>query len=117
MTPDGADARLPLNETEQLVLLALARLRKNAYGVTVRREIESQSGRDVSIAAVYAALNRLERRGFAESWLSEPTPERGGRAKKHFRLTSSGIEALEAAREVIELMWAGLDLRSTGSSR
>lgn len=105
-----------LNETEQLVLLALARLREAAYGVTVRQEIEGRSQRPVSIAAVYAALDRLERRGFADPWFSEPTPERGGRAKKHFRLTSEGIEALDAARAAMDRMWEGLDLRAGKSS-
>lgn len=108
---------MALNETEQLVLLALARLRDEAYGVTVRQEIEERSGHPISIAAVYAALDRLERRGFAESWLAEPTPERGGRAKKHFRPTASGAEAVEAARAAMDRMWEGLDLRTTGSAR
>jgi PadR family transcriptional regulator PadR len=106
-----------LNETEQLVLLALARLREDAYGVMVHREIEDRSGRPVSIAAVYAAADRLERRGFVESWLSDPTPERGGRAKKHFRVSAAGIEALEAAREAMDQMWEGLDLRAGGATR
>ncbi len=106
-----------LNETEQLVLLALARLREDAYGVTVHQEIENRSGRPVSIAAVYAAADRLERRGFVECWLSDPTPERGGRAKKHFRVNAAGIKALEAAREAMEQMWEGLDLRAGGATR
>lgn len=102
-----------LNETEQLVLLALARLGTGAYGVTVRQEIESRAGRPVSIAAVYAALDRLERRDLASSWLSAPTAARGGRAKKHFRLTAAGIDALEAARKAMDRMWEGLDLRAS----
>jgi PadR family transcriptional regulator PadR len=106
-----------LNETEQLVMLALARLGEEAYGVPVRREIEERSGRPVSIAAVYAALDRLERRGFATSWLSSPLPERGGRARKHFGLTTDGIEALEAAREAMNRMWDGVDLRAEGPAR
>lgn len=106
-----------LNETEQLVLLSLARLSAAAYGVTVRQEIEERSGRPVSIAAVYAALDRLERRGFAEPWFSEPTAERGGRAKKHFKLTPSGVAALETARAAMDRMWEGLDLGSEGVVR
>ncbi len=104
-----------LNETEQFVLLALARLAADAYGVTIRQEIEERSGRPVSIAAVYAALERLERRDYATAWLSEPTPERGGRAKKHFRLTSSGAAALEAARGAMDRMWEGLELPAGGA--
>ena len=104
-----------LNETEQLVLLALARLGDSAYGVTVRQEIEVRSGTPVSIAAVYAALARLEQRGLAAAWLSEPTPQRGGRARKHFRLTPDGASALTSARRAMDRMWDGLDLGSEGS--
>lgn len=100
---------MSLNETEQLVLLALAHLGDEAYGVTVRREIEERSGRSVSIAAVYASLERLERRGHVEAWLSEPTPERGGRARKHFRVTPAGASALRDARAAMDRMWAGLE--------
>ena len=105
-----------LSETEQLVLLALARLGEDAYGVSVRREIEERGGRALSIAAVYNALDRLERRGCADSWLSEPLPERGGRARKHFQITPAGADALRAARGVMERMWDGLRLAS-GRSR
>lgn len=97
------------SETEQLILLALLRLGDDAYGVSVREEIEHRAGRTVSIAAVYAALDRMERRGQVETWLSEPTPERGGRAKKHFRITAAGAAALEAARATMDRMWEGLE--------
>ena len=106
-----------LNETEQLVLLALARLGDDAYGVTIRQEIEERSGRPVSIAAVYAALERLERRDYSSAWLSEPTQERGGRAKKHFRLTPLGVEALAAARDAMNRMWEGVDLALPSDAR
>lgn len=99
----------PLTETEQLVLLALVRLGEDAYGVPVRAEIEARSGRAVSLAAVYAALDRLEARGQVESWLSEPLPERGGRARKHFRISAAGAAALWQSREVMARMWKGLE--------
>jgi len=99
-----------LNQIEQYVLLALARLGDDAYGGTVRREIESRAGRSVSITAVYAALDRLERQELIESWLSEPIPERGGRARKHFRLLPDGVTALEAERDAMRRMWEGLEL-------
>lgn len=105
--PTMADT--PLNEIEQLILLALVRLGDDAYGVTVREEIEERAGRAVSIAAVYAALDRLEGRGMVETWLSDPTPERGGRAKKHFRITAGGAQALQAARASMDRMWEGLE--------
>lgn len=99
-----------LTETEQLVLLALVRLGDQAYGVPVRTEIEATGGREVSLAAVYAALDRLEARGYVESWLSEPVPERGGRARKHFRVTPAGARALHEARELMARMWKGLEM-------
>lgn len=105
MTP-----REVLNEVDQLVMLALVRLEADAYGVTIRAEIENRSGRSVSMAAVYSALDRLERRGFAESWLSNPTPERGGRAKKHFRITRIGAAELRSARGAMARMWDGLEM-------
>jgi DNA-binding PadR family transcriptional regulator len=100
-----------VNEMEQLILLALARLDDGAYGVPIREQIEERARRSVSIAAVYAALDRLQRRGLVESWLSDPLPERGGRARKHFRLTAAGATALLEARASMDRMWEGLDLR------
>ncbi|HEX9886952.1 MAG TPA: helix-turn-helix transcriptional regulator [Longimicrobiales bacterium] len=103
-----------LNETEQLVLLSVARLGTDAYGVTVRREIAHRIGRPVSITAVYAALDRMERRGLARSWLSDPTPERGGRARKQFELTPAGADALVAQQRAMGRMWEGVDLGAYG---
>ena len=97
-----------ISELEQLVLLSISRLGADSYGVTVHREIEERAGVAVSIAAVYSALDRLERRGYAESWLSEPTAQRGGRARKHFRITSDGSRAVLDARRRLERMWDGL---------
>jgi DNA-binding PadR family transcriptional regulator len=99
-----------LNEVDQLVLLALVRLGAGAYGVTIRAEIEARSGKPISMAAVYSALDRLERRELAESWLSDPKPERGGRAKKHFRITAGGAAELRDARGVMARMWEGLEM-------
>ncbi len=74
----------PLGSLEHIVLLAVMRLGEEAYGITVRREIETTTGRDVSIGAVYATLVRLESKGFVKSAAGEPTAERGGRAKRYF---------------------------------
>lgn len=98
-----------LSDFEQLVLLAVVRLEDEAYGVTVRREIEKRSGRSASTTATYAALERMEQRSLVESWVGEATPVRGGRAKKHFRLTARGAHALRAARAEMARMWDGLD--------
>jgi DNA-binding PadR family transcriptional regulator len=103
-------SREGLSEVDQLVMLALVRLESAAYGVTIRAEIESRSGRSVSMAAVYSALDRLERRGYAESWLSDPTSERGGRAKKHFKITPTGATQLRDARGAMSRMWDGLEV-------
>lgn len=93
---------------EHLVLLALVRLGDNAYGMTVRREIETRTGRDLSIGAIYATLERLETKGYIRSEIGEPTAERGGRAKRTFRLTAKGEGALDASQQALRSMTAGL---------
>jgi DNA-binding PadR family transcriptional regulator len=87
-----------MNETlgrfEELILLALLRLGPDAYGLAVRREIEERTAREVSTGALYTALKRLEERGLVVSRMGEPTAERGGRRKKHYRLEAPGRRAL-----------------------
>ena len=79
------NAKAPaLGDFEQLILLGVLRLGDEAYGVAIRQEIHRRSGRDVSINAVYTTLDRLERKGLLESWVGDPTPERGGRRKKFY---------------------------------
>jgi len=103
-----------LGALEHIVLLAVMRLGSDAYGMTVRREIESTTGRDISIGAVYATLVRLESKGFVTSFTGEPTAERGGRAKRHFRITADGKVVLRNTHEIIQKMSAGLKgLQST----
>lgn len=97
-----------LGSLEHIVLLAVMRLGSDAYGMTVRREIENTTGRDISIGAVYATLVRLESKGFIKSHSGEPTPERGGRAKRYFRVTIAGKGALRSTQEIIQKMSAGL---------
>ncbi|HEY7474193.1 MAG TPA: helix-turn-helix transcriptional regulator [Vicinamibacterales bacterium] len=97
-----------LGEFEQSVLLAIAHLGDDAYGVSVRREIERRTQRSIAVGALYTALDRLERKGYVSSRMSEPTPERGGRSKRHFRLRAAGAAALRQARERINRMWDGL---------
>ena len=87
-----------------MVLLSLIRLGEDAYGVPISREIEAQAGREVALASVYAALQRLETKGLVKSWLGETTPERGGRAKKHFAITAKGLhEARQTHRSLTQL--------------
>lgn len=97
-----------LGEFEQLVLLAIVRLRTEAYGMTIRREIENRTGKSVAIGALYTALDRLERKGYVASTLSDPTPRRGGRAKRIFRLERAGAAALKRSRDTLARMWVGL---------
>jgi DNA-binding PadR family transcriptional regulator len=98
----------PLGSLEHIVLLAVMRLGEDAYGITVRREIEDTTGRDLSIGAVYATLVRLESKGLVRSLAGEPTAERGGRAKRYFRVTADGKAALRNMHSMIQKMSAGL---------
>lgn len=100
-----------LGEFEQLVLIALVRLGPDAYGATVRREIETRAGRELSIAAVYTTLERLEQKGLVRSWIGEPTPQRGGRRRKYFELLPLGARALKSAHKAYAGMIAGLEHR------
>ncbi len=100
----------PISEFEQLVLLAVARLDRDAYGMRGSHEIEAQTENLVSLAAVYSALGRLESEGLVSSWTSKPTARRGGRAKKHFVLEPEGARALERSRAAMDRMWDGLEL-------
>jgi DNA-binding PadR family transcriptional regulator len=98
-----------LGEFEQSVLLAIVHLREDAYGVTIRREIETRTARSVAIGALYTALDRLERKGYVASRMSEPTAERGGRSKRHFRVLAAGMTALRGSRDRLARMWKGLE--------
>jgi PadR family transcriptional regulator, regulatory protein PadR len=97
-----------LGEFEHIVLLAVLQLGENAYGVTVRHEIERRIDREVSIGAVYATLERLQRKGYVASSVGEPTPERGGRSKRYFRVLPKGIAALQQTQRALRAMRAGL---------
>ena len=98
-----------LGDFEQLVLLAIAHLGGEAYGIPIVEEIEQRTGRSVARAAVYITLRRLEEKGFVSSWVSEPTPERGGKGRRYVKLETEGVRALREARLVAERMWNGLD--------
>jgi len=99
-----------LGEFEHIVILALLRLEDRAYGVTVRQEIELRTRREVSIGAVYATLERLETKGYVRSHRGEPTPERGGRSKRFFRITAKGVTALSRTQHALRSMSEGLGL-------
>jgi len=97
-----------LGEFEHLTLLAVLRLDDDAYGMRVRQEIAERTGRDVSIGAVYATLERLAEKGLVAASMGEATPERGGRAKRCFRLTRTGADSVNRARHEMESMIEGL---------
>jgi PadR family transcriptional regulator PadR len=99
-----------LGEFEHIVILALLRLEDRAYGVPVRQEIEFRTKREVSIGAVYATLDRLETKGYVKSHRGEPTPERGGRSKRFFRVTAKGVAAVNRTQRAVLSMTEGLDL-------
>jgi PadR family transcriptional regulator PadR len=99
-----------LGEFEHIVVLALLRLGDQAYGVTVRREIEERIRREVSIGAIYATLDRLEAKGCVKSHLGDPTPERGGRSKRFFRVSAKGVKAVNRTHRAIRSMTAGLNV-------
>jgi len=99
-----------LGEFEHIVILALLRLGDRAYGVTVRQEIEARTGREASIGAIYATLDRLENKGYVKSQFGEPTPERGGRSKRFFRITAKGMLAVNRTHRALRSMIRGLGL-------
>jgi DNA-binding PadR family transcriptional regulator len=101
--------RETLGEFEQLVLLAIMQVSGEVYGVPIVDEIERRTGREVSPAAVYITLRRLEEKGLLSSWMSEPTAERGGKARRCVKITHRGIVSLREARHVLDQMWKGLD--------
>ena len=105
-----------LGEFELMLLLAVIQLGDDAYGVPISRELEKHRGRDVSVGSVYAALERLEAKGLVESSLGDPTPERGGKAKRYFRVTREGLKVVQATRRVLTGLWKALpELKRDGA--
>ena len=98
-----------LGEFEQLVLLSLLRQGAGAYGVSITQDIAERTGRDVSLGGVYKTLERLEDKGLVASRVGEPTAERGGRRKKHYRLLAAGQRALKQSIAALQKMTDGLE--------
>lgn len=101
-------SRRLLTDFEIMILLAILRVGEDAYGVTIAHEIEDKAGRAVQLPAVYAALERLEKQGLVRSWIGEATPQRGGRAKKHFALTEAGLGSVQDTRDALTALWSRL---------
>lgn len=98
-----------LGGLQQLAMLAVLKLGEDAYGATVQRELEETAGRSVAISTVYVTMERLERKGFVSSRLGDPTPVRGGRAKRIYAVTADGLQALKSSRRELDRMWQAVE--------
>jgi DNA-binding PadR family transcriptional regulator len=101
-------SRESLGHFELLVLLALIREGDEAYGVPIARVIEESTGKRVILASVYNTLERLEEKGLVRSSVGDPTPERGGRAKRYFAMTTAGFREVKAAKKALSMLWRGI---------
>jgi PadR family transcriptional regulator PadR len=97
-----------LGQLELMVLLAVIRPSKESYGVQISREIAEKSGREVALASVYAALERLEKKGLVRSALGLPSPERGGKARTYFQPTALGVAEARDAQSTLQKLASGL---------
>ena len=97
-----------LGEFELMILLSVISLGDEAYGVPISREIEKHRGREVAFGSVYAGLERLEAKGLISSSVGDPTPERGGKAKRYFQITEDGLRQVKETRRVLSKLWASL---------
>ena len=98
-----------LSGHEEILLLAILKLEDNAYGVTIRREVSLATGKEWSIGAIYDPLYRMQKKGFIDSYLSNPTAERGGRSKRMFRIRKQGLDALRAHTRVRKKLVNGIE--------
>lgn len=96
-----------LGEFEELVLLTIVYLDKDAYGVAIKEDIEERSKRAISIGALHTTLTRLEEKGYIKSWMGEPTSERGGRRKRFFEITHRGKVELHNMKSLRDELWKG----------
>lgn len=94
-----------IGEFEELVLLTIAALDENAYGVAIKEDIEQRTDRSISIGALHSTITRLEEKGFIKSWLGDPTQERGGRRKRYFQLTNTGKAGLRNVKALRDQLW------------
>ncbi len=97
-----------LSRTEEIVLLSIWKLRGNAYGVSIRKQVSKITGKNWSIGAIYAPLHRVEKKGLVRTIKSAPLPERGGRSKVYYEITSKGRKALLETKKVHDSLWIGI---------
>lgn len=107
----GLMPSMTLGVLELTTLLAVARLRDDAYGLAIKRDLARRTGRDYSVGALYTTLQRLEDKGLLTSRLSEPLRVRGGRSRRHFALTGAGARALRDAERHAKSIWSGVGAR------
>ena len=103
-----------LTDFELVILLAVLRVGDHAYGVSIANEIERTGGRTVLLAAIYTALDRLEENSLVTSSYGDPTPERGGRAKRFFKVTGKGLKAVKETQRAFTALWSGIPQLKTG---
>lgn len=97
-----------LGEFEEVVMLTVGILYKGAYGVSIKKEIESRLSRNVSVGALQTALKRLEDKGYLKSYDGETTEERAGRPKKYFQITALGKKAMEYSKTTRDELWKSI---------
>jgi len=102
-----------LGDFEQVVLLAVMRLGPHAYGVSIKHEIEARTRRNVSLGAIYPTVDRLEDKGFVITRAGRPTGERGGRSKRHVKITPAGLRALRRSHSMLAALWEGFEPEAT----
>jgi PadR family transcriptional regulator PadR len=108
--------REALGNFELMVLLAVLRVGEDAYGVPIARALEDKVSREVLLGSVYAALERLEAKGLVASSLGDPTPERGGRAKRYFTVTAKGLREVRETQRTLVRLWRGLPELKEGTA-
>jgi PadR family transcriptional regulator PadR len=108
MTMEDMDKGTYLRDFELMILLVVLRLGDDAYGVPIAREIKVHGRREISIANVYATLERLQEKGYVSSKLADPTPERGGRAKRYFSVTAQGLKKVRDTQRILVRLWRGV---------
>jgi PadR family transcriptional regulator PadR len=98
-----------ISRSEEFLLLAVWRLKENAYGVSIRNQIKEATGKTWAYGALFVMLRRLEKKGYLTSHFADPSPQRGGKSKRIFRLSLQGVKALKEARKAQESVWSGIE--------
>jgi DNA-binding PadR family transcriptional regulator len=99
-----------LTRMEEILLLAVHQLGADAYGVTIKSQVEGLLDKTISVGAIYVPLDRLTKRGYLKTWQGDPSPERGGRSKKYYKLTQSGMNILKETKKLNDLLWASVSV-------